>query len=169
MAYHLGRILEIDFGIPATAVRIENETADHGVFAYDLRMPQITLDELERSITADDLLIVNPSFSSRQFGWRLPGVKICYVQDFKTFVLLDRKFDHYVAVSDFVGNFLRCVYDLDVRVIPPFVPLEQLPATLPWWQRRADVVAVCRKGLTEVWGLSFAAVRAAVARRAPHI
>ena len=39
MAYHLGRILERDFGIPAIAVTFAGEHADLGIHAYDLRMP----------------------------------------------------------------------------------------------------------------------------------
>jgi hypothetical protein len=169
MAYHLGRILERDFGIPAFAVTLGGEHVDLGIHHYDLRMPAVTLAELEQQITARDMLIVNPSFSPYQFGWRLPGFKLSYVQDFKTFTLLDRKFDHYVAVSDFVATFLRAVYGLDVDVIPPFVGLEHLPETLPWQQRPAQLVLPYRKGIPEVWELSYARVREMLAQRAPHI
>ena len=87
-------------------------------------MPTLSVAEMEAQITPRDLLVVNPSFSPHQFGWRLPGTKISYVQDFKTFALLDRKIDHYIAVSDFVRDFLRTVYALDVPVIAPFIELE---------------------------------------------
>jgi hypothetical protein len=169
MAYHLGRILELDFGIKAIAVRVHDERADHGIHSYDLAMPQVTLAEMERDIRADDVLIVNPSFSPHQFGWRLPGFKLSYVQDFKTFALLDRKIDHYVAVSDFVRDFLRTVYSLDVPVIQPFVHLEHLPAVADWAQRPAHLVMPYRKGMPEVWELSWQRVREIVARDAPHI
>ena len=169
MAYHLGRILERDFGIPAIAVTLGGEHADNGVHDYDLRMPALTVAEMERQIAAHDLLLVNPSFSPYQFGWRLPGFKISYVQDFKTYALLDRKFDHYVAVSDFVRDFLHAVYGLDVGVIPPFIQTERLPAAPPWEQRPACDVLPYRKGLPEVWEVSFARVRERLAQRAPHI
>ena len=169
MAYHLGRILERDFGIPAIAVTLGGESADNGVHEYDLRMPALPVAEMERQITEHDLLLVNPSFSPHQFGWRLPGFKISYVQDFKTFVLLDRKFDHYVAVSDFVRDFLRTVYALDVNVIPPFIDTQHLPDCPPWEQRPAREVLPYRKGLPEVWDVSFARVRELLAARAPHI
>jgi hypothetical protein len=169
MAYHLGRILERDFGIPATAVTVANETPDHGIHAYDLRIPQISLAELERSIGADDILVVNPSFSSHQFGMRLPGFKLCYVQGFNTFSLLDLKFDHYVAVSSFVAQFLATVYALHARVIPAFVALERLAQASDWQQRPANMVLPYRKGLPEVWDASFAKLRALVAERAPEI
>lgn len=169
MAYHLGRILERDFGIPAFAVTLGAEHADLGIHRYDLRMPTLGVAQLEQQITARDILVVNPSFSPHQFGWRLPGFKLCYVQDFKTFALLDRKFDHYVAVSDFVAAFLRTVYDLDVAVIPPFVDLDALPAAPPWAQRPAHRVLPYRKGMPEVWELSYARVRELLAQRAPQI
>ena len=169
MAYHLGRILERDFGIHAIAVRVGDETADHGIHAYDLRMPLVSQQEMEREITDADILIVNPSFSVCQFGWRLPGFKISYVQDFKTFALLDRKFDHYVAVSDFVGQFLHTVYDLDVRVIPPFINLDRLPPALDWTQRPENLVLPYAKGIAEVWDLSWQRLREILAARAPDI
>ncbi len=169
MAYHLGRILEREFGIPAHAVAVGAETADHGIHDYDLRMPLVSREQMEREIGADDILIVNPSFSPSQFGWRLPGFKISYVQDFKTFALLDRKFDHYVAVSDFVGKFLHTVYDLQTRVIPPFIELDDLPAVAEWSQRPATLVLPYRKGMPEVWELSWQRLREIVAARAPHI
>ena len=168
MAYHLGRILERDFGIKALAVRMGGETADHGIHTYDLRMPLVSREQMEQEIGDDDILIVNPSFSVCQFGWRLPGFKISYVQDFKTFALIDRRFDHYVAVSDFVGRFLHTVYDLDVHVIPPFIDLEQLPST-PDWMQRPETVVPYRKGMPEVWDLSFQRLREILAARAPHI
>ncbi len=169
MAYHLGRILERDFGIPAIAVTLGDENADLGIHAYDVRMPSVTVAQMETDVTARDILVVNPSFSPHQFGWRLPGFKVCYVQDFKTFALLDRKFDHYVAVSSFVGAFLKTVYDLDVNVIAPFINLDALPTATPWQQRPPTLVLPYRKGLPEVWDLSFARVRELLAQRAPHI
>ena len=169
MAYHVGRILQRDFGIPAIAVSIGDETADHGIHPYDLDMPRVALADMEQAIGEHDILVVNPSFSTHQFGWRLPGVKLSYVQDFKTFALLDRVIDHYVAVSDFVAAFLRTVYDLDVCVIPPFIQLERMPAAPDWWQRPADLVLPYRKGLPEVWDISWQRLREFVTRHAPDI
>jgi glycosyltransferase involved in cell wall biosynthesis len=169
MAYHLGRILQLDFGITAIAVRVADETPDHGIHAYDVAMPQVSIAEMERDIRADDILVVNPSFSSHQFGWRLPGFKLSYVQDFKTFALLDRGFEHYVAVSDFVRDFLRTVYALDVRVIAPFIDLESMPPAPAWSQRPADLVLPYRKGIPEIWELSWQRLRETVAQRAAHI
>lgn len=169
MAYHLGRILDYDFGIRAIAVRVGEESANHGIHAYDLRMPLVSLQEMERDITDRDVLIVNPSFSDRQFGWRLPGFKLCYVQGFSTYALLDREFDHYVAVSDFVGKFLHTVYDLKVNVIPPFINLDTLPTVPDWSQRPESIVLPYRKGIPEVWELSYQRLHEILEKHAPHI
>ncbi len=169
MAYHIGRILERDFGIRAIAVRLSSESFGDGIHAYDLQMPTVSVAEMEAQITPRDLLVVNPSFSSHQFGWRLPGTKISYVQDFKTFALLDRKIDHYIAVSDFVRDFLRTVYALDAPVIAPFIDLEAMPPSTSWSQRPVARVLPYRKGIAEVWDLSFARLRTIVRARAPNI
>jgi len=167
MAYHIGRILERDFGIPATAVTTGDETPDHGIHAYDLAMPQVSLAQMEAEIGEADILIANPSFSNHQFGLRLPGFKLCYVQGFSTYALLDLKFDHFVAVSDFVAGFVR-TFGVEARVIPAFVDLAAVAAP-EWAQRPAHVVLPYRKGLPEIWEASFARVREIVARRAPEI
>ena len=169
MAYHIGHILQREFGIPAYAVTLGSEGHDDGIHAYDLRMPTLSVAEMEACVTPRDLLVVNPSFSPHQFGWRLPGTKISYVQDFKTFALLDRKIDHYVAVSDFVRDFLRTVYALDVPVIAPFIDLDAMPPAPAWSQRPPDRVLPYRKGIGEVWDLSFARLREIMATRAPQI
>jgi len=169
MAYHLGRILEEEFGFHAVAVAIGSETAEHGIHDYALRMPLVALAQMEQEITRDDVLIVNPSFSSHQFGWRLPGFKISYVQGFSTYALLDRKLDHYVAVSNFVRDFLHTVYAIDARVIPPFIDLDGVPAPTPWAKRPPFVVLPYRKGIPEAWEISWQRLRAILAERAPHI
>ncbi len=169
MAYHLGRILERDFGIPAIAVRVGEETPDHGIHDYDLRMPQISLAQMESDIRADDILIVNPSFSDHCFGWRVPGYKISYVQGFSTYSLLDLKFDHYVAVSGFVADYLHAVYAVEAPVIPAFVDTDRLPRTPEWSQRPESLVQPYRKGMPEIWDQSFRRLREIVAQRAPHI
>lgn len=169
MAYALGCILERDFGIPAVAVQIAGEAPLHGIHACDLRMPQIGLAQMEAEIGDDDILIANPSFSPHQFGLRLPGFKLCYVQGFNTFGLLDQRFQHYVAASDFVCGFLRDVYGLHARTIAPYIELEALPPAMAWEDRPPLRLLPYRKGLPEVWDASFARLREIVGRRAPEI
>jgi hypothetical protein len=169
MAYHLGRILDRDFGIDAVAVAIGDENAAVEMFSYDLAMPLVSRDEMERQITDQDLLIVNPGFSRFLFGWRVPGFKISYVQGFTNFKLLDRRINHYVAASEFVQKFLKTVYALDVRVVPPFINLHGLPSSPEWLTRPASIVLPYRKGLPEIWELSFRRLQSILAERAPHI
>ena len=169
MAYALGCILEREFGIPAVAVRVGEESPDHGIHAYDLRMPMVALEQMENEIGAEDILVVNPSFSAHQFGLRLPGFKLCYVQGFSTYALLDLRLDHYVAASDFVAAFLRHTYALQARVIAPYIELDRLPVAPAWEDRPANVVLPYRKGLAEVWEASFAHLREIVRTRAPDI
>ena len=169
MAYHLGRILEQEFGFQAIAVAVGDETPAHGIHDYDLRMPVVSLQHMEDTIGAADVLVVNPSFSSHNFGWRLPGFKICYVQGFNTFALLDRRFDHYVAVSGFVRDFLRTVYAIEARVIVPFIDLDRLPEAIDWAQRPPGVILPYRKGMPDVWELSWQRLRGMLAERTPQI
>lgn len=169
MAYHVGRIVEREFGIPAIAVRIGEESSEHGIHDYDLRMPIVGIAEMEHSIGADDIMIVNPSFSSHQFGMRLPGTKICYVQGFNTFALLDLRLDHYIAASDFVAHFLRNAYSMDAPVIAPFIELEKFPDASDWNARPASTVLAYRKGLPDVWDASYTKLRGIVEQRAPLV
>ncbi|HEX3895031.1 MAG TPA: glycosyltransferase [Rudaea sp.] len=169
MAYHLGRLLQRDFGLTAIAVQTADETADNGIQDYDVRMPSVSVAEMERQITARDVLIANPSFSSHRFGARLPGFKICYVQGFNTFTLLDLNFDCYVAVSDFVRNFLSTVYGLDVDVIPPFVDVDAVPPAPAWNERPAADVLCYGKGDAEIWKWSFERLCDIARAHTPHV
>ncbi|TAN66294.1 MAG: glycosyltransferase family 1 protein [Magnetospirillum sp.] len=146
MAYHLGRILQLDFGFQGVAVAVGGEAADHGVFAYDPPFPSIGVAEMESTITDDDLLIANPSFSPFFFGLKCRGRKVMYVQDFKTFSLLDCRFDLYVSVSEVVRRFLSCTWGIDTAVIPPFIQAAGFPPAPPWRERPADSVLVLMKG-----------------------
>jgi Glycosyl transferases group 1 len=168
MAYHLGRILQRDFGIPTNAVRVAEESPDNGIHNYDLLMPIVSIEQMEKDIGADDILVANPSFSNYQFGMRLPGFKLCYVQHFNTFAVLDMKADRYVAVSKIVADFLRATYAIDTDVIPAFIELDHLPVAAPWDDRPSAVLPY-RKGLQDVWNPSYAILREIIARRAPHI
>jgi Glycosyl transferases group 1 len=155
MAYHVGRILHFDFGIEAIAVTVGNENGDNGVHNYDLRMQTISIEDLSRTITDEDILIVNPSFSDYLFGWKLRGFKISYVQNFATYTILDRRFDHYVAVSQFVQQFLRVVYDIDAPVIPAFINLDKIPVAGDWKSRPEFLVLPYQKGIQGIWDASY--------------
>jgi glycosyltransferase involved in cell wall biosynthesis len=169
MAYHLGRILERDFGFRAIAVATAGDRADAGTTVYDLQMPLVSQDEMVRQASGDDVVIVNPSFSDQLFGWRTPAFKISYVQHFNTFTVLDLKLDHFVACSDFVAGYLRTVYGINPRVIPPFINLDRLPPAPPWRERPEGVVLPFRKGMPAVWNLSYLRLHDLVTRQAPQV
>jgi len=144
MAYHLARILHLDFGLDVMAVG--DEAADHGVFDYDPVFPSMSIAAMRRETTASDVLIANPSFSDYGFGFDCPGRKIMYVQGFNTFRLLDCRFDLFIAVSSFVQSFLSAVYGIQAMVIPPFIRADALPSTPAWQARREGSILVSLKG-----------------------
>lgn len=146
MAYQLGRILQLDFGYLPVAVLLDHERWDYSKHAYEHEFPTVSTAAMENEITDDDVLVVNPSFSDRMYGLRISGLKICYVQGFTTFNLLDCRFDHYVAASDFVGQFLFNTYGISAPVIPPFLDENAMPQPRAWTERPKSSFIVYRKG-----------------------
>ena len=169
MAYHLGRILQLDFGLDVIAVTLGDERPTNGVFHYDVIFPDISLATMEERISDHDILVANPSFSNYFFGLRLPGRKMMYIQDFKTFALLDCNFDHYVSVSGFVAEFVRTVYRFRPPVICAFVDLDQLPNAEAWHARSAGSVLIHLKGNPTYKEVILKRLRDAVARRAAGV
>lgn len=169
MAYHLARMLQVDFGWHAIAVEIAGERREDSVQEYDVVFPTATVEEMEKAITEDDILIANPSFSSRWFGPRLPGRKLMYIQGFNTFKVLDRYFDHYVCVSGVVSRFVSAVYGLSAPVIPPFIEVERCPDAPAWRERPAGSILIHGKGDPTLQRLLLDKVRQFVARLAPEI
>ncbi len=128
MAYHVARILHIDFGYEVCVVTVgpgDDQGHTHGWFSYDPLFRSISLAACEDLARADDVLICNPSFSMHNLGLRLRCRKLMYVQGFNTFSLLDCCFNHYVAVSSFVRDFLSQTYGIHAPVIPAFIPESQ--------------------------------------------
>jgi hypothetical protein len=165
MAYHLGRILHLDFGFEVAAVALGDERLENGIFDYDVNFPAIGVTDMEQQIAEGDVLLANPSFSNYFFGPRLPGRKLMYVQGFNTFALLDRYFDHYVSVSRFVARFIRTTYGLTTPVIPAFVELGRLPAAPAWQDRPSGSILIHVKGDSTFGSMALAKLRDAVARR----
>ena len=169
MAYHLGRILQLDFGLDVIAVTLGDERAANGIFHYDVMFPDISLASMEARITERDILLANPSFSDHFFGLRLPGRKIMYIQDFKTFTLLDCNFDRYVSVSGFVAEFISNVYRFRPPVICAFIELDRLPNVEAWRARSAGSVLIHLKGHPTYRAVILERLRDAVARRAASV
>jgi hypothetical protein len=169
MAYHIGRILHLDFQVDVAAITLGHEHARNHVFHYDPAFPTMSIEEMENTITDGDLLIANPSFSSHLFGLRLPGRKLMYVQGFNTFTLLDRGFDHYVCVSGFVAKFLAATYGIRAPIISAFIAAERFPSALPWRSRPAESILIHVKGDPNYQNIVLTRLRDAVARELPRI
>ena len=125
MAYHVARILHVDFGYDVRVVTADGSDTHgpvNGLFHYDPVFPCVPLEGCSDRVREDDVLICNPSFSSLNLGLKVRGRKLMYVQGFTTFSVLDCFFDRYVAVSGFVRDFLAQTYDIEAPVIPAFVP-----------------------------------------------
>lgn len=146
MAYAVGRILHEHFGWPVTVVSTAPEQGpDNAIFHYPHVFATCSIEEMLGAAGPQDLLLCNPSFSNNGFGLRFPGRKVMYVQDFKTFSVLDRYFDHYVSVSSVVQAFLKRTYQVRSSLIPAFV-LQPERAPRPWSERPANDVLVHVKG-----------------------
>jgi glycosyltransferase involved in cell wall biosynthesis len=146
MAYCVGEVIHKHYGIEAIAVRVGEETPDQPILNYERRARAVTLDQMHSEICDRDLLLVNPSFSPLGLGPRLSATKIMYVQDFKTFQILDGFCDHYVSVSRFVADFLKNVYDIDTPIIPAFVDTTSAQPAPAWAHRSGDTVFFANKG-----------------------
>ena len=143
MAYHLGRILQERFGYQAVAVgRARSEAM---MFEYPLDMPVVSSEQMCGEITPQDVFICNPSFSEALYGLRLPGRKISYVQNVRTFRVLDVFFDHYVFVSDWVRRFVVDYYGIDGPVIPAFIHGNIFRDAKSWSERNRSVTLSARK------------------------
>jgi len=133
MAYHVARILQEDFGF--VGIGVGDATPDHGLFNYSLRFRMVSLTDLETSISDDDVLIANPSFSHLWLGLKCRGRKLMYIQGFRTFRILDCCFDYYVSASEFVRKFVSSTYAIETEVVPPFISAESFPAAARWRDR----------------------------------
>ena len=141
MAYQIGRLLA-RLGHEVWVVDVDGEAAsrhdsERAFFNYPEDFPVCSLPSMLMQASAYDVLVCNPSFSKLDLGLRWPGRSLCYVQNVRTFQVLDRYFERYVSVSPWVQNFLRQYYSLDTPVLPAFVNLQRFHADgAPTWQER---------------------------------
>jgi hypothetical protein len=142
MAYHVGRVLDQHFGLDVLVV---GAGPGSGMFSYPVRYPVIDEDRFLREVNADDLFICNPSFSSQLFGLRLPCRKLTFVQNIRTYAVLDVFFDHYVCVSDWVRRFLTGYYGIEANVIPAFINTDIFHFKDNWEDRRPVFLVMERK------------------------
>lgn len=142
MAYHVGRVLDQRFGLEVLVVGAEPET---DMFSYPVRYPVVDESRFLGEVTAGDLFICNPSFSSQQFGLRLPCRKLTFVQNIRTYTVLDVFFDHYVCVSEWVRRFLSGYYGIEANVIPAFINTDVFRFEDNWEVRRPVFLVMERK------------------------
>ncbi len=143
MAYNLGRILQETFGYEAIAIGTPREQS--AMFDYPLNIPCISPEQMIEQASPQDVLICNPSFSQQLYGIRLPCRKISYVQNVRTFQVLDVFFDHYVFVSDWVRRFVASYYGIDGPVIPAFIHRDLFQGQTAWRGRRITIALSARK------------------------
>lgn len=141
MAYHVGRILQQYFGCAVYGV---GERPPDSMFEYPLNLSTVSEADFLQMCGADDLLVCNPSFSSRQFGLRLPCRKLSYIQGINTFAVLDVFFDHYVFVSEWARSFVSTYYGISGNVIPALVS-ENFYLPQPDWQQRKPVFLLSQR------------------------
>jgi hypothetical protein len=141
MAYHVGRILEKHFGYVCRVVRVADEDKNP-VYAYPDRYDVVNPAFLESNITERDILVINPSFSHLQYGFRLPGRKLMYIQGFNTYNVMDGFCDYYVCVSRFVQDFIGLIYGLTPPVIPAFIHTDLIPECRSWGDRPSNSVLI---------------------------
>jgi glycosyltransferase involved in cell wall biosynthesis len=148
MAHTVGEILHARFDYDLVAVDV-GISAPVDTFPYRVVPPTIPMEALFTEPTEDDIIVINPSFSSLGLGLRTPARTLCYVQGFNTYPLLDRFLGDYVSVGPFVAGHLKTHYDLATPVIPAFVnlPVERLTA---WQDRPAATVLVSAKATTDL-------------------
>ncbi len=166
MAYHLGRLLHLHFGYELMDVAVYK--VERRIFRYDTDIATISLADLDKTITDDDILIANPSFSQFLFGLRLKGRKIMYIQDFRTFLLMDCHFDLYVSVSSVVSRYVYALYGVASPVIPAFIQLSRMPQALPWHQRPAGSALTYMKNPSYEHKLLLTDLSEKLAKKAPR-
>jgi hypothetical protein len=169
MAYHLGRLLQQEFGYQAIAVTVRGEAADHGIFHYDPVLSAVSIAEMEASITDDDVLIANPSFSRFFFGLKCRGLKVMYVQGFTTFSVLDCRFDLYVSVSEVVRRFLAGTWGVETEVVPPFIHAATFPRAPSWHERPPGSILVLAKGEQDHMSFMLGRLRHLLGQRHPGV
>ncbi len=169
MAYQIGRLLARHFSYELIDVAVYS-LEEHGkeIFKYDTKMRLMAVADMEKNITPDDVLVVNPAFSHFLFGLRLPGKKIMYIQDFRTFLLLDCHFDLYVSVSNLVARYVHALYGITTAIIPPFITPPAAP-TIPWQQRPAGSSIVYIKNPSREHHILLQFLQRRLAKTAPLI
>jgi len=79
----------------------------------------------------EDVLVVNPSFSTLHCAARFPGRKIMFVQSFSIPKFVDAPFDLHISNSKATQRWLRNTWGIRSQVIEPFVSVPPPEAQTP--------------------------------------
>ena len=142
LIYHVGRVLEEQFGYEPVIVRTGNETPELSPFHYPKVYATVQLGDLAAVVSRQDIVLPIAGASDLCFGLTLACRKLLYVQGVNTFKVLDGFMDSYVSVSAFVQQTLRHFYGIDSPVIHPFIDLDSLPEQLAWQDRDPNAVVI---------------------------
>jgi hypothetical protein len=164
IAYHLGLIVSEYIDGEPVAVRVADENPQSGVFEYPREISTVNIEQFKEIGKPSDVLIMNPSFSDLWLGPHFNGYKLMYMQGFNTFAVLDRWFDSYVSVSEYVSGFLKYVYGVNSPVIPPFVDLATASTPRQWEERPENKVLVVTKGNSMQQGIIYERIKQRVLR-----
>lgn len=134
MAYEIAFIAHKTLGLPVKIISMSGEGITDSVFDYPVKFDVVHFNELGQILRPHDLLICNPSFTNGNIGLSFECKKLMYVQGFNTYNLLDAWFDGYYSVSDFVRKFISNTYNIESKVIPPFIEVDANVA--PAWKDR---------------------------------
>jgi hypothetical protein len=153
VALRVGELLSERFGFALRIVQGRNESAP-GI---------VTIDEVRRHATREDVVICNPSFSDHQLGLTSAARVVMYVQSVNAYRAIDGFCDLYVASSTFVREHLTLHYAMAPNVISPFVDLAAMPVPIPFADRAPATALV----YTKVYGdVLLGAVRERLLARA---
>lgn len=134
MAYEVAQIVArlIDGSV---VVCDEQTAAASDNFTYSGTATFSTTAEFLEEHTADDLLVINPSFQAPLYSLKTRCRTISYVQGYKTFWHLDPCLDLYVSASRFIADCIRVNDRKETRVIHPFLPGPLPPPSLAFAEK----------------------------------
>lgn len=138
--WQIGKTIQQHFDITVKNVHFGRNKKTTGLFyGLDETIESFPFFDFRKKLQKQDILLSHGSFSKHALGLRFDCTKIMYVQGFSTFKVIDGFFDHYVAVSDFVQNYLRNTYRIQASLILPFIKLDNMPKPLPWEEKKEAI------------------------------
>lgn len=145
MLYQIGRICFEVFKTPVYIVQTYNGKRGGGRFDYLYDFPAISIQTMLETVTTNDVFFCNPVHSSHAFGLRLPCQKVMFLQGVNTFTTIDRHFDYYVSTSRFVQKYAKKYYNIDSRIINPFINVDLFNKGIPWNTRSNQILLLTYK------------------------